>query len=168
MEEWKNIIGYEGLYQVSSYGRVKSLGNDKTRKEKLLKPKTNGRGYLLVCLNKDGKQNFYFVHRLVTQAFIPNPDNLPQVNHKDENKLNNCVSNLEWCTCKYNINYGTRTEKISKEVYQYSLDDKLIKVWNSTQECGRNGFSFQHISECCNGKRKTHKGYIWKYKKDVV
>lgn len=160
MEEWKNIIGYEGLYQVSSYGRVKSL---KFGKENLLKHKKDSGGYLQVGLCKDGKRKIFLVHRLVAQAFLPNLDNLPQVNHKDENKENNCVSNLEWCTCKYNIDYSQ-----AKQVCQYSLDDKLIKVWNSTQECGRNGFYQGHVASCCRGDRKSHKGFIWKYKKDVV
>lgn len=117
MEEWKDIEGYEGLYQVSE-GEVKSLNYNKTKKERVLKKSIVG-GYYTVNLHKDGVMKTYYVHKLVAEAFIPNPDNLPCINHKDENKLNNSVSNLEWCTVKYNTNYGTcierRKEKITGE-----------------------------------------------------
>lgn len=169
MEEiWRDIEGFEGLYQVSSYGRIKSLNYNKTKQERILKNFLNKKGYLQVNLHKDGKIKKFSVHRLVATAFLENPNNLPQVNHKDENKSNNCVSNLEWCDCQYNINYGTRTEKTvekcSKQVYQYSLNGNLIKVWESSKECGRNGFNQGAISSCCNEKIKTHKGFIWSYK----
>ena len=105
-ENWKDIEGYEGLYQVSNLGRVKSLNYHRSWKEQCLKP---GKvcGYLYVILSKDGEVYGKYVHILVAEAFIPNPFNLPYVNHKDEVKTNNCVSNLEWCTAKYNTNYGT-------------------------------------------------------------
>lgn len=97
-----------------------------------------------------------------------NPDNLREVNHKDEDKLNNRVDNLQWCSRSYNINYGVRNERVSKKlskpVLQYDLDGNLIKEWPSAAEAGRNGFNHNHISECCRGKLKSHKGYIWKYK----
>lgn len=121
MEEWKNIKGYEGLYQVSNEGRVKGLarevefrGGVRHQPERLLKPARNSWGYLFVCLCKNGKQKMYSVHRLVASAFIDNPDNLPQVNHKDECKTNNCVENLEYCTAEYNCNYGTHNQKASE------------------------------------------------------
>lgn len=98
------------------------------------------------CLSQNGKVYTKRVHILVAQAFIPNLNNLPEINHKDENKSNNKVSNLEWCTKLYNIQYGTEIEKRSKA------------------EAGRNGFNGNHIVECCNGKRKTHKKLTWKYK----
>lgn len=107
------------------------------------------------------------VHRLVAQAFIENPNNYSCVNHKDENNQNNVVSNLEWCTYKYNNNFGTRNARIvkalSKQVYQYSKDGELIAVWESTNEAGRNGYNQGSVVSCCNGKLKTHKGYIWSY-----
>lgn len=108
IEEWKDVPNYEGLYQVSNLGRIKSLRdkNGKAR-EKILKLKLSKFGYYQICLCKNGKQKWYFVHRLVALAFIPNPNNLPQINHIDENKTNNYVENLEWCTSKYNSNYGT-------------------------------------------------------------
>lgn len=111
---WKDIEGFEGLYQVSNDGKVRSLGNNKSRKTKILKQVTNNCGYKLVGLYKNGKGKFYTVHRLVAQAFISNPNNWPQVNHKNEVKDDNRVCNLEWCTQEYNCNYGTRNERQSK------------------------------------------------------
>lgn len=120
-EIWKDIEGYEGLYQISNLGRVKSLekyvntaikNNTKVkRKEQILK-QYNKNGYLQVTLTHNNKRKYFGVHRLVANAFIPNLNNYPQVNHKDENTLNNCVDNLEWCTAKYNCNYGTRNSRI--------------------------------------------------------
>ena len=169
MEEiWKDKKDYEGHYQVSNLGRVKSI---KFGKEIILKQHINIKGgYYYVCLLKNGKHKNYYVHRLVAEAFLPNTDNLPQVNHKDENKLNNSVDNLEWCTNEYNHNYGTINERISqsqsKPVLQYDLNGNLIKEWKSINECGRNGFNQGDICKCCNGKRKTAKGFIWVYKNE--
>ena len=169
MEEiWKDKKDYEGHYQVSNFGRVKSI---KFGKEIILKQHINIKGgYYYVCLLKNGKHKNYYVHRLVAQAFIDNPNNLPEVNHKDECKTNNVVSNLEWCDRKYNHNYGTINERISqsqsKPVLQYDLNGNLIKEWKSINECGRNGFNQGDICKCCNGKRKTAKGFIWVYKNE--
>lgn len=126
MEQWIDIEDYEGKYQVSNEGRVKSLNYNRTGKECILKPAVNRDGYLFVVLCKDGKAKIYYLHRLVASAFIPNPDGLPQVNHKDEDKTNNSVlvnldnsvdfekSNLEWCTHEYNHNYGTINQRIAE------------------------------------------------------
>ena len=117
MEIWKDIEGYEGLYQVSNKGRIKSLNRIDSRgrkvNEKILSSKPNNKGYLRVHLYKNGKRKPFSVHRLVAIAFIPNPNNLLEVNHKDENKENNTVDNLEWCNRKYNTNYGSRNERAS-------------------------------------------------------
>ena len=113
VEEWRDIKGYEGLYQVSSLGRVKSLNYNHTKKEKVLDFKPNKYGYKVTYLYNNNERKPYSVHRLVAEAFIPNPNNYKEVNHKDENKSNNCVDNLEWCTAKYNSNYGTRNKRIS-------------------------------------------------------
>lgn len=168
MEEiYKDIEGYEGLYQVSNLGNVKSLKNNKTKKEKILKPAIRN-GYKKVDLRKNKTKKTYSIHRLVAQAFIENPNNYPCINHKDECKTNNVVSNIEWCSYKYNSNYGSCIKRIakalSKKVYQYSKEGELIAVWESTMECGRNGFKQSSVVSCCNGERKSHKGYIWSYK----
>lgn len=176
MEEiYKDIEGYEGLYQVSNLGNVKSLVNNKgIAREKIIKPSICIDGYKRVLLCKDKTIKCFKIHRLVAQAFIENPNNLPCINHKDECKTNNVVENLEWCTQKYNINYGTcikrRSESQinhpnkSKQVYQYSKEGELISVWESTKECCRNGYDQGNVARCCRGERKSHKGYIWSYK----
>lgn len=165
VELWKDIKDYEGLYQVSNWGRVKSLW---FRKEKILIAVGDTKGYLKVCLCKNGKKKTFKVHRLVAEAFIPNPENFPYINHKDEVKTNNRVDNLEWCTSEYNNNYGTRIERDaktkSKTVLQFSKTGDFIREWSSTAECGRNGFSQGNVAACCCEKRKSHKGFIWKYK----
>ena len=169
-EYWKPVVGYEGHYQVSNFGRVKSI---KFGKERILKPGTNKYGYLLVMLCKDGKVKGFTVHRLVAEAFLPNPHNYPCVNHKDENKQNNNVSNLEWCSAQYNNTYGTRIERVaekttngkcSKPVLQYTLDGEFVREWKSTAECGRNGFNQGNVVACCRGKLKKYKGFLWEYK----
>ena len=172
-EYWKPVLDYEGLYEVSNWGRVKSLNYIHSGKEKILKPVTTKNGYLRVVLCKNGKKKTFLVHRLVAEAFIPNPNNLPQVNHKDENKLNNNVENLEFCDNKYNSNFGTRNERIiakntngkrSKKVYQYTLDGQFVREWESTSDCGRNGYNYGNVAACCRGELKKYKGFIWKYR----
>lgn len=162
-EEWRDVVGYEGLYQVSSEGRVKSLKRKGRRKERILKHQIDRNGYLRLNLCAGGKSRLFFVHRLVCQAFHENPDNNPCVNHIDENKTNNAASNLEWCTYEENNNHGTRNERASKPVGQYSLEGKLIKLWPSLTEVKRQtGFDQGNISEAANGKRKQAYGFIWK------
>lgn len=167
MEEfWKDIEGFEGLYQVSNLGRVRSL-----RKNIILKSRITRKGYEGVILYTNNIPKGYYIHRLVATAFIPNPDNLPQVNHKDENKTNNCVDNLEWCTPKYNVNYGTgnkkRARSQSKKVLQFKTDGTFIKEWKSTMDVERNlGFAHTNISACCRNIIKTVYKYIWKYKNE--
>lgn len=174
MEEiWKDIPGFEGLYQVSNFGRIKSLNYRKTGKEHILKFGKNPKGYSRTTLFKNGETRYYLTHRLVAQAFIPNPDNLPEINHKNEIKTDNRVENLEWCTNQYNINYGTRNKRrsetltngaCSKPVAQYTIDGEFIKEWPSMQEVERQtGYLHQNISKCCMGKYKTSHNYVWKY-----
>ena len=172
-EIFKDIEGYENLYQISNQGTVKSLGNGKSRKERILKPAKDKKGYLRVGLCKQGKRKMYLVHRLVTSAFIENPNNLPQVNHKDEDKTNNNVENLEWCDAKYNNNYGTRNERSAESNTNNPKQVKQCKqvlcletgvVYPSTSELEREfGFSKGNISSACNGKLKTAYGFHWKY-----
>ena len=165
-EVWCPIKGYEGLYEVSDKGMVRSL---KFWKERIMKPGSDKNGYLIVNLCKNGEKKMYLVHRLVALAFIPNPDNLPQVNHKDEDKENNSVHNLEWCSSKYNANFGTRTKKISikisKPVLQYKKSGEFVREWKSATDVQRNlGYFHNNISKCCNGIHKSAYGYIWKFK----
>ena len=175
-EEWRDVVGYEGRYQVSSMGRVKSLerkvrhwrGGERIQKERILKPSNDRRGYLLVSLCDGEKRKTFSVHRLVCQAFHENPDNKPQVNHINEIKTDNRACNLEWCTCKQNVNHGTRTERSakarSKPVGQYTLDGELVKIWQSPCEAGKQiGLSDSHVSKAANGKLKTAYGFIWRY-----
>lgn len=171
-EVWKDIKGYEGLYQVSNKGRVKSLSrvasNGRRIAERILKPYKNRGGYLQVNFYKDGKLINHYIHRLVATAFIPNPENKPEVNHVNENKENNNANNLEWATRKENNNHGTRKERMakthSKPVIGISLDGKSYLYFNSAKDAQRLGrFNHGAISDCCRGKRKTHKGYIWNY-----
>ena len=161
-EVWCPINGYEGLYEVSDQGRVKSL---KFGKERILKPVRTPKGYLIINLYKNGEMKSYRIHRLVAKTFIPNPDNLPEVNHKDENKENNSVQNLEWCDSKYNNNYGTRTDRCSKPVLQFTKDGEFVKEWKSTIDVQRNlGYFHNNISYCCTGRYKSAYNFIWKYK----
>lgn len=166
-EIFKEIAGYEGLYEVSNFGNVRSLKYGKTRTLKHYKTRN---GYQQVDLYKNSKRNHHYIHRLVATAFIENPDNLPEINHKDEDKTNNVVSNLEWCDHIYNSNHGTRNERVadalSEKVVQLTLEWEFIKEWESVNECGRNGFDKSNVSACCNGKRKTHNGYRWMFAKD--
>ena len=170
-EIWCPIKGYEGLYEVSDQGRVRSI---KFGKERILKPGRNTCCYLQVNLCKNGeKKKNLLVHRLVAQTFIPNPDNLPEVNHKDEDKDNNSVQNLEWCDRKYNINYGNRNQmvsiKLSQPILQYTKSGEFVREWKSTYDVERNlGYFHNSISYCCNGKLKSAYGYVWKYKDTLL
>ena len=167
--EWKDIDRYEGLYQVSDTGEIRSL-----KTGKILKQEKSKCGYFRVTLYKNHKHTHYSVHRLVAEAFIPNPLNLPQINHKSEDKRDNRVETLEWCDCTYNNNYGTRHErcvekttngKLSKPTLQFSLDGEFIREWPSIKEIERKtGYFKSNISACCLGKSKSSYGYIWKFK----
>ena len=191
MEEvWKDVVGYESLYQVSNLERIKSLPKidlrGHLRNEKILCMFTTKQGYQQLGLHKEGKEHKYLVHQLVAQAFIPNPHNYPIVNHKKEfEKTNNRVDNLEWCTYSYNANYGTNQERRlkntdfkekvkridyknmqkhrRKKVYQYDKDLNLVKEWNSILETKELGFHTGEVSRCCNKKSKTHHGYTWSF-----
>lgn len=167
-EIWLPIKGFEGLYEVSNLGNVRSLNYNHTGNTNVLKPIENKYGYFQINLWKNGIRKTVLIHRLVAEAFIPNWFNEPCINHRDENPKNNSVDNLEWCDNIYNNNYGTHNEKmiksLSKTVLQISKTGELIKEWPSTSEVGRNGFSRSAVVRCCNGKRNHHKGYIWKYK----
>ena len=173
-EQWKPIKGYEGLYEVSNMGRVKSFNYYNAGITAILHPGIDGGGYQFVILQHNGNKKHYKVHRLVAEHFIQNPHDYKYVNHKNEIKIDNNVNNLEWCTLEYNINYGTRTQratakntngKCSKKVYQYDLNGNLVDVFPSVMEIARKfGYSPGNISMCCRGERNIAYGYIWKYK----
>lgn len=193
-EIWKDIKDYEGLYQVSTFGRVKSLpktyidsmGRHSQRKEKLMSLRISSRtGYPTVNLSKCNMTKTHSVHRLVAEAFIPNPKNLPCINHKDESRDNNRVENLEWCTYQYNNTYGTAIERRneslrryfdthevighegkSSHIIQFSLSGDIIREFRSIDEAERElklGKS-SGVSACCNKKLKTAYGFVWRFK----
>ena len=166
---WRDIKGYEGYYQVSSHGQVRSLdrivmSGDFPRKIKgqILAQTTDRDGYKHLRLRKNGEEKSFFVHKLVAEEFVMNisPDDYVQVNHKDEDKANNHYSNLEWCTQEYNLNYGTRLQKIRKSVIAFNEKETLY--FEFMTEADYDGFTVSSISKCVKGKLRTHKGYQWK------
>ncbi|MEG1402888.1 NUMOD4 domain-containing protein [Bacteroides sp.] len=159
-EVWKDIQGYEGLYQVSNLGRVKTLPR-KYGTERIRKPAIEKNGYLQLLLCKDGVRKNYFVHRIVAEAFILNPNNYPTVNHIDKNKLNNQVPNLEWMTFEQNLRYSTK-----KSVKQLDLKGNVIRIWDSIIDVEKElGYDTSPISKCCQRKPHHHTayGFKWKY-----
>ena len=155
-EEWRDIKGFEGLYQVSNLGNVRSFKFGKVRMMKLSKGRE---GYLQLGLLKNGKNTTIRVHRLVAEAFISNPNNFTDINHKDECKTNNRVDNLEWCTETHNIEYSCATP-----ILQYNLLGVFLKEWVSMANVQRElNISASHICQCCKGDRKSAGGYIWRY-----
>lgn len=177
MEEiWKDIVGYEGYYQVSNIGRIRSVdryvqskgGGKKFVKGRMLVPQYCSNGYLFhgFCKNNVVKQ--IMLHRVVAIAFLPNPNNYPEVNHKDEDITNNCVDNLEWCTSKYNANYGTRKEKLAqlrrKPVNQLDLNGNFIRRWRSAKDaCESLGIDRSGVMRVCKGRRPNYGGFKWEY-----
>lgn len=168
LEEWRDIKGYEGLYQVSDLGRVRSLDrlstNGNRLKGQILKPATNKGGYLQVSLRKDGKTRSFLAHRLVAEAFCPNPDNLPFVNHCNERKNDNKAFNLDWISFDENINYGTRNERISKAHGKRVRCIETGIVYYSAREAARQlGIDSSTISKVCRGIKRTCGGFHWEY-----
>ena len=192
IEVWKTAVYdgevYEGLYKVSNLGKILSLNYRNTGKAELLTPVEITGGYFQVRLSKNGEIKNCLVHRLVGETFLENPENKPCINHKiqgkEGKKINMVIFNedgtidkerttIEWVTYKENNDYGTRNErvskantngKLSKRVLQLSLTGELIREWESTMECGRNGFCQSHVAACCRGERKSHKGFRFMYK----
>lgn len=182
-EIWKDIPGYEGYYQASNLGNIKSL--DRTisnkrgkylKKGKIKKLKINKYGYFHIHLDKNGERKWFAVHRLIAITFLKNPNNFPQINHKNEIKTDNRIENLEFCTALFNNTYGTRLKRVSKKnklkkvVLKYDLNGNFIKKYSSVSEATKknNISSISSVSCCCNGKIKQTHGYIFKFKKEVV
>lgn len=187
MEEiWKDIDGFEGLYQISNFGNVKSLNYGKRGYAKIIVPKENCNGYLWVILCKNGKKENHLIHRLVGKAFVDNPSGFPIINHKDENAKNNFAENLEWCTPSYNVRYSIHLHperlkrfgatyrprkrkrgvpyKHKTSVVQYTKDGLEVDHFKSIAEvCSNNNWRTSSVLECCMGKRKSAYGYIWRF-----
>lgn len=178
MEVWKDVVGYEGFYQVSNYGNVRSVdrivqcsNSKRFYKGRSISRCVDDKGYARVLLSVSGKHESCQVHRLVAKAFIDNPDDLPEVNHKDENPLNNHCDNLEWCSKVYNLEYGTgRARSIQshmKRVLQYDMNMQFIAEYDGVNSAARainKPKDATAITKCCTGKNKTAHGYIWRYK----
>ena len=176
IEQWKPVEGFEN-YEVSNLGRVKSLWYGK---EKILKPVKNKYGYLRVGLCRNGQCKMFLVHRIVAEAFLPNPMGLPEINHRNEDKTNNCVSNIEWCSAKYNSNYGSRNKRVSAaltnhpsksksvEASEYSDFREICLRFSSTREANRNGYKQGNVAACCRkcfhreGNNK-YKNLYWRF-----
>lgn len=175
-EIWKDIKNYEGLYQVSNFGEIKSLERKvKNRngyvmkKGKILKPSIVANGYLMVNLSKENKRKHFYVHKIVADTFINNENKLSVINHINGNKTNNRVDNLERCTYSHNLKEAFRIglkKPTSKKVYQYELNGDLIKEWESVKKAEYT-LKIKHISACCLGKRKTCGGYKWSYERKM-
>lgn len=185
-EIWKDIENYEGIYQVSNLGRVRSLtrkvickGGQRTTKGKILKPTVSRNLYLTVDLRQHQKHKTQLVHRLVAQAFIPNPKKYSIINHRDNNPQNNIVTNLEWCTQSYNVKYGYSNGNAKptsgcfkkgniphnrRRINQYSKSGEYLNTFNSVKEAGLYVNTVpSNINNCLSGNTKTAKGYIWRY-----
>lgn len=174
-EIWKDIPDYEGLYQASNLGNIKricrkfvdKIGRIRQINEVICKPSIDTSGYMQIVLTKNKKRKSYKIHKLIAMTFIPNPDGFPQVNHKDENKLNNKIDNLEWCTLEYNCNYGTRNYRCTlhcKHKVKQLSQGTIIKKYNSLKDASmKTGIKYQNISSCCRKQQKTAGGYTWEY-----
>lgn len=179
MEEWRDIKNFEGIYQVSNLGRIKSMtrvitysnGVKHLTKGKVIKPILDTYGYYRITLYKNGKAYQRLWHRVVAEAFVPNPNNFSEINHKNEVRTDNRVENLEWCTKGYNNNYGNHNSNLSlskrKSIYQIDDSNNVIKKWNSINEAleglGLPQNNHGNISACLHGRIKHAYGYRWEF-----
>lgn len=182
-EVWKDVAEYEGFYKVSNKGNIYSVERRDSRGNKCggraLEPRYDKDGYLRVTLCKNGKQKTRFIHRLVAGAFVPNPNSYSEINHRDENKVNNYANNLEWCTREHNVNHGTMIERSaqarSKKVKATNIETNDVITFNSTVEAGRKGYDQGGVAKACRGTYKAitgkliggdghlYRGYRWEY-----
>lgn len=170
-EDFVDIKGYEGLYKINKKGEIVSMNYRGHGKPHIMSNKPNAGGkYYAITLRKNGEDKTYMVHRLVAETFIPNPNNLPQINHKDENGLNNVVDNIEWCDRSYNMNYGSRAKRqasqIKKPVLQFTLNGEFIREWDGGCDAEEfyNRREAQNIGRCCRGVIKSAYGFLWRFK----
>ncbi len=176
-EVWKDIPGYEGLYCVSNIGRIMSLDFNHTKVPKIRILRKDRAGYIVVNLHKNNRVKTLKVHRIVAISFIPNPLGLPHINHKDEDKSNNCVDNLEWCDTSYNNCYGSRIRraldtkkkngscKAERAVVKIDRNGTILEEFQSISDAARKiGVKRESVRDCVLGRQKTCVGYIWKYK----
>lgn len=181
VEQWKDIKGYEGLYQISSLGRVKRLGRYRNTKhggvawlkEKIMKPKITIHGYYEISLMKNGKHKSHTVHRLVAGAFIPNPENKPCIDHINTNRLDNKIENLRWCTHSENsnnpISIRNHQNNLNKSKCVLAIKNgEIIMCFPSANEAGRNDYQPSCITECARGNRQHHKGFQWMFLEDYL
>lgn len=179
IEEWKNIVGYEGLYMVSNLGRIKSLNYHNEHREEIMKPNVWNGGYLKIGLYKNGKFKRYFVHRIVAEAFIPNTENKPYIDHINTLRSDNRVENLRWCTRQENMNNPLTLVKHkqkmlgngcnNKPIVQLSTDNSLLGVYKSITSASKQlGYNNGYIGQCCNGQREKMYGYQWQYVEDYL
>lgn len=172
MEQWKPIPGYEGRYEVSDLGRVRSLDhvlpNGHFYKGQIIAPRKNNGGYMLVNLSRSNNIRTFSLHKLVALVFVDNPNQLSQVNHINEDKTDNRADNLEWCTASYNTSYGHRNDTMinhrKKAVCQLTMSGEVVEIFPILNEAARRtGVNAAHICDVCKGKRNRAGGYIWKY-----
>lgn len=184
-EIWEDIPQLKNLYAISNFGRLKSYARSLVRadgrryktSERIVRLSVNHTGYYSYRPSIEGELRSVLIHRLIAEAFIPNPDNLPYVNHRDENKLNNGIENLEWCTAKYNSNYGTCQKRRANTlrnnlrpklpvIKQYSLNGELINTYVGRREIEDNGFNYRSVRNCCCHNVYTANGYVWRENND--
>lgn len=190
MEVWKPVVGFENLYQVSDFGRVKRIPlkfkivGVKNRRETMLRPEINKWGYAAVSLSYGKVKKMKTVHRVLMEAHVPNPENKRCINHLDGNKLNNNIDNLEWCTHSENSMHASRMgkmrgnqsqlgminekSKLSKPIVQLEISGSFVKFWPSIAEARRSGFCPATIVRCLKGRRPHACGYLWKYKNALI
>lgn len=167
-EEWRPIKGYEGQYEVSNHGRIKSLSreeNNRTLKDRIMKQYVGKTGYMQVRLCKNNQTKLWKVHDLIAKSFIENPYDFPIVNHKDGNKINNDISNLEWCSYSHNIKHAYRTGlRMMRPIEQRTKDGSFVKKWDCATDASKGtGINLSHIWGCCNHQRKSAGGFKWQY-----
>lgn len=177
-EIWKDIPEFEDSYQVSNFGGFRSKdryakvcgGGMRLVRGRVLKPQRCVNGYMEISCNREQQRRVFLLHRIVARLFVTNPNNYPEVNHKDEDIANCRADNLEWCTSKYNANYGTRTQRClennpqKRAVNQYTKDGEFIRRWGMIEEAARHvGVDGSAITRVCRGRQRTSKGFVWRY-----